>query len=45
MSRKNSKAEPFIKDIVILGDTFVGKTSLLNRFRNDYFEEKHEATM
>lgn len=44
-SRKNSAVEHFIKDIVILGDAFVGKTNLLNRFRDNYFEDEYKATM
>uniref|UniRef100_A0A336MYV3 CSON009870 protein n=1 Tax=Culicoides sonorensis TaxID=179676 RepID=A0A336MYV3_CULSO len=45
MSRKTSKQEVLIKDIVIVGDAYVGKTNLLNRFRDNYFEDEYKVTI
>ena len=43
MSKKDKKY--IIYKVVLLGDENVGKTSIINRFKNDIFSEKYEPTL
>ena len=46
MSQKNTKILPEIKlKILIIGDTNVGKTSMLLNYTDNYFPETHLATI